>query len=233
MKELLGLPLFSVLLTLGAYQLGLWFQHKVRSSLANPLLISILLVLAALWLTGLPNTAYQAGSSAFSWLLTPATVCLAIPLHSQLRLQRRSLPAICAGVAAGTAACLATVLAGGALFGLEPVLTISLLPKSITTAMGIALTELSGGIPAITTTAIIATGILGSLLGPWFARLFRIIDPIAQGVAFGTASHVIGTAKASEQSELTGAVSSLSLVIAGILTAILFPCFVSLLTQQT
>ena len=99
--------------------------------------------------------------------------------------------------------------------------------------MGIALTELSGGIPAITTTAIIATGILGSLLGPWFARLFRIIDPIAQGVAFGTASHVIGTAKASEQSELTGAVSSLSLVIAGILTAILFPCFVSLLTQQT
>ena len=233
MKELLSIPLFSILLTLGAYQLGLWCQRNIRSSLANPLLISILLVLAALWLTGLPNAAYQAGASSLSWLLTPSTVCLAIPLHNQLRLLRRNLPAICAGVTAGTIACLIMVLVGGALFGLDPTLTVSLLPKSITTAMGIALTELADAIPAITTAAIIATGILGSLLGPWLARLFHITDPIAQGVAFGTASHVIGTAKASEQGQLTGAVSSLSLVSAGILTAILFPCFVSLLTQQT
>lgn len=230
MSELVDIPLFSVLLTLGTYQFGLWCQRNIRSALANPLLISVLSVVIILQLTGLPNQTYQANTSVFSWLMTPATICFAIPLHNHLQLLRHNLLAICAGVASGVAACLMVLSAGGSLFGFEPILTLSLLPKSITTAMGIALTDLVGGIPSLTAAAIIVTGILGNLLGPWFSRLFSITDPLAQGVAFGTSSHVIGTAKVAEQNPLSGAVSSLALVVAGLLTAILFPCFTALLT---
>lgn len=223
MAELLQTALFPIVLTLGAYQLGLWLQQRFRSPLLNPILLAVITVIAVLWITGVPNESYQAGCKAFLWLLTPATICLAVPLYSQLQTLRRSLPAICIGVAAGTITCLLFLFAGAKLFSLSPALTASLLPKSITTAMGIALSQLGGGIPAITTAAIIITGIFGSLFGGLLAKLFRIDSPAAQGVAFGTASHVIGTAKASELSELTGAVSSLSLVIAGLLTAVLFP----------
>lgn len=221
-QALLG-GLFPVLLTLAAYQFGAWCQKKWRTPLLNPLLIAVVLVIAVLWLTGLPVPVYQEGCKAFSWLLTPATVALAIPLYGQLQILRRRLLAVCAGAAAGTLACLLFLLACSALLRFDRALTISLLPKSITTAMGVALSELSGGLPAVTTAAIVCTGILGSLLGPALCRLFRLTDPVAQGAAFGTASHVIGTAKATEMSELTGAVSSLSLVLAGLLTAALFP----------
>ena len=229
MGELLQGTLFPILLTLGAYQTGLWCRRKWSSPLCNPILVAVLLVIAALGLTGVPNEQYQNGCVAFSWLLTPATVCLAVPLYRQLQVLRRSLPTICAGVAAGTASCLAVILLGVKLFRFERVLAVSLLPKSITTALGIALTELAGGIPAVTTAAIIATGILGSLLGPVFLRLFRLTNPVAQGVAFGTAAHVIGTAKAAEQGELPGAVSSLSLVLAGILTAAVLPTITNII----
>ena len=229
MAELLEGSLFPVLLTLGAYQAGLWCQRKWKSPLCNPILIAVLLVMAALGLTGVPNGQYQTGCAAFSWLLTPATVCLAVPLYRQFQALRRSLPAIGVGVAAGTASCLALVVLGAKLFRFERALAVSLLPKSITTALGIALTEMAGGVPAVTTAAIIATGILGSLLGPVFLRVFRLRDPVAQGVAFGTAAHVIGTAKAAEEGELPAAVSSLSLVLAGILTAVFFPLISALL----
>lgn len=222
MQTILG-GLFPVLLTLAAYQAGIWCQKKWRSPLFNPILIAVALVILFLQLTKLPLPVYQDGCKSISWLLTPATVCLAIPLYEQFQILRRRLPAVCAGVAAGTVSCLLFLLPVCSLFRFDKTLTVSLLPKSITTAMGVALAELGGGIPAITTAAIICSGILGSLLGPALCRLFRLTDPVSQGVAFGTASHVIGTAKASEQSELTGAVSSLSLVIAGLLTAALFP----------
>lgn len=215
--------LFPVLLTLAAYLLGAWCQQKWGSPLLNPILLAVVLVAIVLTLTGLPLSIYQDGCQSVSWLLTPATVCLAIPLYEQFHVLRRHLWAIFAGAAAGTISCLAFLLAFSALLCFEPALTASLLPKSITTAMGIALSELGGGLPAITTAAIICSGILGSLLGPWLCRLFRLYSPVAQGVAFGTAAHVIGTAKASELNELIGAVSSLSLVIAGLLTVALFP----------
>lgn len=166
---------------------------------------------------------YQQSSGAFSWLLTPATVCLAIPLHTQFSRLRRDLPALLAGVAAGT---LASLLGIGALcraFGLNAVLTASLLPKSITTAMGIVVSEAGGGDAAITTAAIIATGILGSVAGPALCRLLRLIHPAAQGAAFGTAAHVIGTSKAAELGETAEAAGSLALVVAGVLTAVLCP----------
>ena len=217
------MTLAAMVLTLGAYQIGLWCQKKWKNPLCNPILIAVLLVIGFLLVTKIPNESYQEGTILFSWLLTPATVCLALPLYRHLKVLKKSLAGILAGVVAGTLTSLACVFFLAKAFSLEKSLTVSLMPKSITTAMGIVLSDLNGGIQSITAAAIIVTGILGSLFGSVLCKLFRLKDPISQGVAFGTASHVIGTSRASELGDMQGAVSSLSLAVAGLLTAVLFP----------
>ena len=164
-----------------------------------------------------------------SWLMTPATVCLAIPMYEQIQALRKNLKAILVGVAAGALSCLTVLLVTCLVLHFDRNLTVSLLPKGITAAIGVSLTELFGGTPSITTLGISVTGIGGNMFGVAFCKLFKISDPIAQGVAFGTGAHVIGTAKANELSPLTGAVSSLSLVVAGLLTALLFPVIVNVI----
>lgn len=222
-----SVSLLPLLLTVGAYQAGLWCQKKWKSPLCNPILIAVILICAVLLLFKLPMEAYQAGTAGICWLLTPATVCLALPLYEQLKTLKKHLPALLAGVTAGTVTSLVVIFGLCRLLDLDAQLTVSLLPKSVTTAMGTVLSTQNGGIGALTTAAIIASGILGSLFGPVLCRLFP--SPIAQGVAFGTASHVIGTARAGELGPLQGAVSSLSLSVAGIETAVLFPVFCALL----
>ena len=224
MSEFLsGSSLLAILLTFGAYELGRMFQQKTRMAIFNPILVGALLAGVVLVLTGVSNEAYQEGCATFSWLLTPATVCLAIPLYAQFSRLRHNLPAILAGVTAGTLTSLGFVWLLTRLCGLNEVLTVSLMPKSITTAMGIVVREAAGGEPAITTAAIILTGILGSILGPALCKALRLQNSVAQGVAFGTSAHVVGTSKAAEISQTAEAVSSLSLVFAGILTAVLCP----------
>lgn len=224
-----GLSLFPVVLTLGAYQIGLWCQKKWKTPLCNPILIAVVLVMGVLLLTGFPNEAYQSGNARISWLLTPATVCLALPLYTQVQVLKKSLPAILTGILAGTLTSLVFIFFLCKLFCLDGAVTVSLLPKSITTAMGMVLSEESGGIGALTAAAIIVTGILGSLTGSILCKLLRIRNPIAQGVAFGTASHVIGTARANELGSIQGAAGSLSLAVAGVLTAVLLPIFLGFL----
>lgn len=220
---LTALPLFCLALTVAAYQIGLWCKKKTGSSLCNPLLIGIILVISVLLLTGISPEKFQENTAGFSWLLTPATVCLALPLYRQLKLLKNNLPAILAGIIAGTLTGLISVFVMCRLMGLDRQLSVSLLPKSITTAMGIVLSEQNGGIPAITSVVIILTGILGSLFGSAACKLLKLNDPVSQGVAFGTATHVIGTTRATELDPVAGAVSSLSLTVSGILTALLFP----------
>ena len=222
---LTGLPLFCLVLTVVAYQIGLWCRNKTGSTLCNPLLISILLVIGVLLVTGISPEQFQANTVGFTWFLTPATVCLALPRYRQLKLLKKNLPAILVGIFAGTVTSLVCVLLMCRLMGLDRQLTVSLLPKSITTAMGIVLSEQNGGVQAITSVVIILTGILGSLCGSILCKLLKLKDPVSQGVAFGTATHVIGTTRATELDPVAGAVSSLSLTVSGILTAILFPIF--------
>lgn len=229
MDKLLSIGILPLLLTLGSYQIGLVCQKKLKSAIANPVLISVILVLGFLALTGMQNADYQAGMAKFSWLLTPATVCLAIPMYQHFQTLRRNLPAILAGITAGTISCLAMVLLWALLPGIDRTLVITLLPKSVTSAIGVPLSEMAGGISSVTTAAIILTGILANILGSACCKLFRLTDPVAQGVAFGTAGHVIGTARASELSDLAGATSSLSLITAGLLTAVIFPLVTQLL----
>ena len=229
MNQLVSIGILPVVLTLFAYQIGLQCQKKWKTPLFNPILIGMLLVILFLSLTGMERKSYQEGTKYLSWLMTPATISLAIPMYEQFQALRKNLKAIAIGVAAGTISCLGMVLALSLIFGYDQSLTISLLPKGITTAIGMTLAELYGGTSSIATLAIVITGILGNMFGTYFCKWFGITQEIAQGVAFGTSSHVIGTAKANEISTLTGAVSSLSLVVSGLLTALVFPLLTSLL----
>lgn len=229
MSEFLQIGILPVVLTLAAFQVGLLCQKKFKSAICNPTLIGVVLVVLFLFATGMEVETYQSGTSYLSWLLTPATVCLAVPMYEQFQALKKNLPAIAAGVAAGAVSCMVMVVAVGALCGFERELTVSLLPKSVTTAIGLALSEMNGGMAGITTAAISVTGIFANVVGVSLCKLFRITDPVAKGAAFGTAGHVVGTAKANELGQLTGAVSSLSLVVAGLLTAVLFPVLLSVL----
>lgn len=231
MHELLEIGILPVIVTLLAFRIGQFFQQKTKSPLCNPILIAVILVLLFLTGTGMELSNYQQGTSLLSWLMTPATVCLAISMYEQFQVLRKSTPMILAGVAAGALCCLLTVLLFALAAGFDRTLTVSLLPKSVTTAIGVPLSQIAGGMDSITTAAIILTGITASVLGPGLCRLFRLTDEVSRGVAFGTAGHVIGTAKANELSALTGAVSSLSLVVAGLLTAVILPLAVQLLPQ--
>ena len=223
------ISLFPLVLTLGAYQIGLWCQKKTRSPLCNPLLIAALLSIGVLLALNFDPVIYRQGTAGISWLLTPATVCLAVPLYEQLKVLKNHLGAILTGVVAGTLTSLVSIFLLCKAFRLETVVTVSLLPKSITTAIGLALTESADGLSALTAAAIIITGILGNLTGTYLCKWLKITHPIAQGVGFGTASHVIGTSRATEVDPLAGAVSSLSLAVAGILTAVLFPILLMLI----
>ena len=229
MNEFLTTSLFPVVLTLLAYQAGALLQKKMKSAVFNPILIGVLLVLGFLAASGMPMADYQVGMDRLSWLMTPATVCLAIPMYEQLRILKKNLRAILAGVAGGAVSCLVIVLVFSVAAGFDRTLTVSLLPKSVTSAIGAPLSALSGGEAAIATAAIIFSGIIANILSIPLFRLFRLTDPIAQGVAMGTAGHVIATAKANELDPLMGAVSSLSLVSAGLLTAAVYPVLVQFL----
>lgn len=223
MADLLQISLLPVLVTLLAFRTGQLLQSKLKSPLCNPILVAVILVLGFLSVTGMELTTYQAGMTFISWLMTPATICLAVSMYEQYQVLKKNTPMILAGVAAGAVSCLIMVFLFSLAFGFDRELTVSLLPKSVTTAIGVPLCQMSGGLPSVTTAAIILTGITASVLGPALCRLFRLTDPIAKGAAFGTAGHVIGTAKATELDPLTGAVSSLSLVVAGLLTAMVLP----------
>ena len=212
---------FYVALTLAVFTLGMVIQKKWKLAIFNPLLLSTIIIMAFLLLTGIPNEDYQAGCQILTWLLTPATICLSISFYQQFQRLKKHLGVICVGVLVGTLCSLSSVYLLCMAFGVDEAITASLLPKSVTTAIGVALSQEFGGIAAITTAVIVITGVLGNIMGPALCKLLRLKDPIAQGVAFGTAAHVIGTTRAAQMSELAGAVSSFSLTFAGLITSIL------------
>lgn len=226
---LTALPLFSLALTFCAFRIGAWCQKKTGSALCNPILVGAALVIAVLLITGIDPEVYEKNTQGISWLLTPATVCLALPLYRHIKVLKKDLPAILAGITAGTVASLVCIFLLCKLFALNHELTVSLLPKSITTAIGTVLSSQNGGNAALTAVAIIVSGVFGNLIGVSFSKLLKLNDPISQGVAFGTASHLGGTSKATEIHPIAGAVSSLSLAVAGILTAVVFPLICKLL----
>lgn len=230
MKETLqSSAYFATLLTTGAFAAGQAVRRKTGRDAANPLLIAVLLVMAVLFLLDMDCEAYQAGAQPVSWLLTPATVCLALPLYRQIEILRKNALAAAVGVAVGVLSSAACILLLSLAFRLDAQQTATLLPKSVTTAVGIGVSEELGGIPAVTVAVIILTGLCGNLTAKPVCRLFRITDPVAKGLAIGASSHAVGTVKALEMGEIEGAMSSAAVAVCGLVTVVAAPVCMRLL----
>ena len=215
----------GVSISLIAYMAGVFLKKKFKIGLFNPLLISIIVTMVVLIVGKVDYESYNAGAKYLSWLLTPATVCLAIPLYEQIQLLKSNFAAIVSGIAAGVVTSLLTVLVLSAIMGLTHEQYVTMLPKSITTAIGMGVSEELGGYVTITVAVIVVTGVIGNILAEFICKIFRIKEPIAKGLALGSAAHAIGTAKAMEMGEVEGAMSSLSIAVAGILTVALSSVF--------
>ncbi|MDD2960315.1 MAG: LrgB family protein [Lachnospiraceae bacterium] len=219
MKEFLcGSVFFGMFISVFAYEIGLLIKKKWKLAILNPLLISILLVMIFLILTGTDYEDYSTGAKYLSYLLTPSTVCLAIPLYRELAQLKKNWKAIGIGVLAGVLTSLGSVLLLASLFGFTHQQYVTLLPKSITTAIGMGVSEELGGIVNVTVAAIIITGILGNMIADMVYSLFRIQEPVAKGLALGASAHAVGTVKAMQMGEVEGAISSLAIAVAGIIT---------------
>ena len=230
MKEfLINSVFFGALLSLAGYELGLILKKKFKLAIFNPLLIASVSVIAVLLLMDVDYESYNEGGKYLSYLLTPATVSLAVPLYEQLELLKKNLKAVAAGIISGVIASVFGVFALCKLFGMNHQQYVTLLPNSITTAIGMGVSEELGGIVTITVAVIVITGVLGNVIADLVYKIFRIEEPVAKGLALGTASHAIGTAKAMELGMTEGAMSSLAIAVAGLLTAVLAPVFSGLI----
>lgn len=209
---------FGIFLTLGAYFAALALQKKTGLQVLNPLLVSAALIIVVLSVLKIDYSAYDQSAKMLSSFLTPVTICLAVPLYNQLELLKRHKKAIFLGILSGVITSLVCVLLLSMLFRLDHAAYVTLLPKSITTAIGMGVCEELGGYVPITVAVILLTGILGNIIAQNVCRIFGITEPVARGVAIGTSSHAIGTTRAMEMGEVEGAMSGLSIVIAGVLT---------------
>ena len=207
---------FGFFITLMGYWCAVQVGKRMRSTLCNPLLLSIIFIIAFLKLTNISYDSYDNGAKYINYFLTPSTVCLAVPLYRQLKLLKEYAGAIVLSILSGTAAC--------AIMSIYA----SLVPKSITTAIALGMTEEMGGVAAVTVMSVFLTGILGAVIAGTVFKLFHIEDPVAQGLAMGTASHAIGTSKALEMGEIQAAMSSLAIAVTGIFTVIIGPIIAGL-----
>ena len=210
----------GVTLSLLAYIAGSLLKKKFKLGVFNPLLISIVISIGVLVAGDIDYEVYNEGAKYLSYLLTPATVCLAIPLYEQWELLKKNVKAVVAGLVAGVITSITTVFVLSLIMGLSHEEYVTLLPKSITTAIGMGVSEELGGYVTITVAVIIVTGVLGNIMGELVCKIFKINEPISKGLAFGSASHAIGTAKAMEIGEIEGAMSSLAIAVSGILTVL-------------
>lgn len=221
MRDFLTSSVFmAVTISLLGYEMGSFLKRKTGLAILNPLLVAIMVVIILLLLFHVDYEVYEEGSEILSYLLTPATVALAVPLYRQMHLLKKNGVAICAGVLAGVVTSLASTLLIAVAFQMTHEEYVTFLPKSITTAIGMGMSEEMGGIVTITVAVIVVTGIVGNVMGEWVCRIFHIRERIAVGLALGTSAHVIGTTKAMELGDVEGAMSSLAIVLAGILTVL-------------
>lgn len=215
--------LFGIVLSLVAFEISLYIYKKSRISFFNPLLIAIVLVVGFLLIFNIDFELYNAGAKFINMFLGPATVILAVPLYKQIELLKKHATAILIGILLGSIVGICAVIGLSYILGLDSQLIKSLLPKSVTTPIGIELSNQLEGIVPITVLAIIISGITGAVIGPSVCKIFKITDSVAIGVAIGTAAHAVGTSKALEIGETEGAMSGLSIGIAGLMTVFIAP----------
>lgn len=221
MKELIDNSVYiGVLISLASYALGVWLRKKTGLSFFNPLLVSIILVILFLSVSGISYSTYAESADYISFLLTPATICLAVPLYEEFKLLKKNWKAVVAGIVSGVVSSLVCIFLMALLFRFDHQTYVTFLPKSITTAIGMGVAEELGGYVSLAVVVIVITGVLGNVIAEAVLKLFKIEEPIAKGIAIGSSSHAVGTAKAMEIGQIEGAMSSLSIVVCGLLTVI-------------
>lgn len=219
---------FGIALTLGAYWIGMLIRKKVDHVLVNPLLIATIIIIVVLIVGKIDFETYNVGGKFITYFLTPVTVALAVPMYRQIEQLKKHLLAIIIGITSGAIACALVVLGMSMLFHLDPTIYDSLLPKSVTTAIAVGISGEIGGIQSITIMALMISGLLGGVFVSSACKFLRIHEPEALGLACGSASHVIGTSRALEIGELEGAMSSLAIVVTGVMTVFIAPFMSSL-----
>ncbi|MFI3200289.1 MAG: LrgB family protein [Eubacteriales bacterium] len=217
---------FGVGISIIAYVIGVKVKERWNYPLVNPLLIAVAIVIFILMGLDITYDTYNQGAQYITFLLTPATVCLAVPLYKQIILLQKHLHAILISIFCGCLAHMGCLVILARLFNIENMLLRSLLSKSVTTPIALGVAEEIGGLAPITIMGVVIAGMLGAVIGPSFLRLFAIKEPIAQGLAIGTASHALGTSRIVEEGEIQGAMSSLAIVVAGLLTVVIVPLVV-------
>lgn len=220
---------FGPVLTLGAFLFGAWVHKKTQNTLANPMVIAMIIVMAFLWCFQIDYSDYQKSADVITYFLTPATVCLAIPLYEKLSLLAENLRAILLSVLAGVAVNLASILVLCRLFGLTHEHYVTMMPKSVTTPIGMGMSEELGGYVTLTVACIVITGNFGFMAAGKIFDLFGITNPVARGLALGNAAHAIGTVRALQYGLTEGAMGGLAIALAGLMTVALAPVFAGLL----
>lgn len=211
---------FGLFISLLGYEIGVLMKRKWKIAIFNPLLISIVMIILLLKLCHISYDDYNSSAKYISYLLTPATVCLGVPLYEQMEVLKKNAKAILCGIISGVLASMGSVLGFSVLFGLSHEEYVTLLPKSITTAIGMGVSQELGGIVTITVAVIVVTGIVGNILAEGVCRLARIEEPVAKGIGIGSSSHAMGTTKAMEMGEVEGAMSGLSIAVSGLITVV-------------
>lgn len=223
MVAYLDTALFGITITIITYSISLFINKKIKSAILNPIALSILAIVGFLLYNNIDYEVYNKGGSIINFFIGPATVALAVPLYKRINLLKENLIAILVGIFVGSLAGVISVIVLSKIFELDNIITLSMIPKSTTSAIAIDIATEIGGNPALAIAFVIATGILGNIIGPGILKAFGINNKVAKGISMGTASHVVGTAKAMELGEVEGAMSSLAIGIAGLITVLLIP----------
>lgn len=215
--------LFGILLTIGAFKIGLFINKKTKLVICNPLLIAIIVVIVFLLITGIKYEDYYIGGEMFQFMLTPATVAFAIPLYRQMAILRKNLWAILISIFCGCISCTMTIFILSKIWNISDAVFYGLMPKSVTLAIALGITEELGGLSGVTCVGVVVSGIIGAAFVTVFSKIFKIDNKIALGLSVGTATHAIGTSRSIQIDELVGAMGSLSIVIAGVMTVVIVP----------
>ncbi|HWQ79574.1 MAG TPA: LrgB family protein [Anaerovoracaceae bacterium] len=222
-------PVSGLLLTVGCYWCGQAFYNKTRWTFFQPILTASVIIIFFLYYAKIPYDVYYEQNAVLNYILPLTAVALAIPLYRNLAVLKRHALPILAGITAGTLATMGALLAACRLMGTDEKILVTMLPKSATAPIAMGISEIVGGIPSLTVSLVVTTGLIGGVFGPELLKLMRIKDEVAKGIAIGTISHAIGTARAFKESEIQGSMGSLAIAVAGVLTALLAPIFVLLL----
>lgn len=220
-EEIIFNPLFSLVLILASYIFAGFLQKKTKLSILNPLLVSVLIIIGVLLIFDIPLSAFNEGGDIVTMFLAPVTALLALSIYRQRELVKKNFVAILVGTIVGAIVSIGSIIVLANILGLDDRLTSSLIPKSVTTPIALAVSETLGGIPGITVCALILSGLFGNILAPVLIKLLRLNAPVAAGIAIGSSSHALGTVTALELGEDIGAISSIAIPFSGIITVII------------